>query len=152
MAVINIDGLHDYIATDGARRVKWGVNDCCLFVATWIAMATGVDPAVGWRGGYASKRSAHALLKKAGGLVSAVSCDMDLTFRRTDDPMTGDVGIIMAPILTRGGGVSETPVAGIRVPRGLWACKSEFGVAAIAAPHVVAWDIVSMIRGCDVDG
>lgn len=139
---INVPGLRDWIAVEGARLVVWGVNDCCLFAADWVLGLTGIDPAARWRGTYRSEREAHRKIKAAGGFLAAIGPEMDRAgFARTDDPTTGDVGIVEAPVAIRKGTIITRPVAAIRVGK-RWAVKSSNGIAADADfVCLAAWSI-----------
>ena len=141
LLTMNIIGLDDYLETVGSRPVRWGTLDCCMFVADWVEGSTGVDPARDWRGLYASEREAHRLIKRRGGFVAAIGDEMDRHgFARTDDPMSGDVGIAEVPVAVRRGVPVIRPVGAIRFGR-LWVVKSLLGLAAEAFPTVAAWRI-----------
>lgn len=135
----NVPGLDAWIATDGGAAFVWGATDCCLFVADWVAARSGRDPAAAWRGSYRSLRQAHRLLKRRGGIVAAVSLEMDrLGFERTSDPLPGDVAIVTVPSGFRSGRIHYSDVAAIRVGR-LWAVKGHRGMAGGDFPVRVAW-------------
>ena len=63
--------LNEHLIDSQARfqeiGFKWGVFDCCTFAADWVKSATGIDPMADYRGRYASKEQAMALLRERGG-------------------------------------------------------------------------------------
>lgn len=58
--------LNAYAEKAKARKFRPGSHDCALFAAGWVKLATGSDPAKGWRGQYRSLRRGQALLEEAG--------------------------------------------------------------------------------------
>jgi len=58
--------LIDYLAIRKQMPFEWGVNDCCLFVADWILIATSNDVAVDFRGAYSTKIGAFKTIFKLG--------------------------------------------------------------------------------------
>ena len=140
-ALPNLPPLADWLAREGARPVVWGVNDCCLFVADWVVAVTGRDPATPWRGAYRGERAAHRILTRGGGLLAVVAPAFDgVGLARTDDPLTGDIGVVVAPVAVRRGRIVERPVAALRVGR-LWAVKSQSGIAAGEFVALAAWRV-----------
>lgn len=139
--MINVPGLADHVGGEGARPFEWGRRDCCLFVADWVRLATGLDPAASWRGRYGSLREALRLTKGRGGFVEAISAEMDrLGFARTADPLPGDVGLVRAPVGIRDGRLVQQVVGAIRTGR-LWSVKARRGVGGADFPLVVAWSL-----------
>ena len=55
-----------YAAAAGARPFRPGRQDCALFAAGWVKLATGRDLARGWRSRYRSLRRGQRLLQEAG--------------------------------------------------------------------------------------
>ena len=55
-----------YAAEAGARPFRPGRQDCALFAAGWVKLATGRDLARGWRSRYRSLRRGQRLLQEAG--------------------------------------------------------------------------------------
>jgi hypothetical protein len=66
------DLLAGFIEARRSRPFEWGANDCCLFAADWITLATGKDPASELRGKYSTALEAHRYIAAAGGLVALV--------------------------------------------------------------------------------
>lgn len=51
-----------------ARPFAWGVHDCCLWASDCVLAQTGMDPADGLRGTYATAAQALALVDELGGM------------------------------------------------------------------------------------
>ncbi len=66
------DLLAGFIEARRSRPFEWGANDCCLFAADWVALATGKDPAADLRGTYSTALSAQRIVADAGGLAQLV--------------------------------------------------------------------------------
>lgn len=60
--------LAKFVDARRSRVFAYGTHDCSLFVADWVQVLTGVDPAEQFRGRYASEAEAKALLRPAAGL------------------------------------------------------------------------------------
>jgi len=58
--------LITYASEAGQRPFRPGRHDCALFAAGWVKLASGLDPARGWRSTYRSLRRGQQLLAKAG--------------------------------------------------------------------------------------
>lgn len=65
--------LADYLESRHDMPFEWGKNDCCLFVADWLVILTGIDPADELRGTYDDAATAGVILESHGGLESMVS-------------------------------------------------------------------------------
>lgn len=82
-----------------ARRAnphRWGVNDCCLYVADMIEAQTGEDPAKLFRDKYSDEAGAWALLRAHGITNLTELADASLP-RRTKRPRRGDVILKSGP-------------------------------------------------------
>ena len=55
-----------YASDAGQRPFRPGRHDCALFAAGWVKIATGQDPARGWRSTYRSLKRGRQLLQEAG--------------------------------------------------------------------------------------
>lgn len=117
--------LGDYIQQTSRLPWSWGAVDCTLWVADWVLLRTGVDPAAALRGTYGTEAEADALI--AGGLVTVVDAQGALT--RTDAPQAGDVGVIA---------VMGREVAAIHAGDG-WAFRHPEGVGIVRAEPLAAW-------------
>lgn len=71
-----VEWLHLYLAAKATAPFIWGKNDCCLFVAEWITLATGVDMGAPFRDTYNSKEGAAQLLDTFGGFESFVTLQL----------------------------------------------------------------------------
>lgn len=130
--------LDAYLETAGAAPWRWGTLDCTLFASDWVLARTGIDPAAPIRGRYSDAEGARGLLDAHGGLLALVAPLMDVAgFPRTDDPQTGDVGIITAPVDGIGSG---SHVAAIRQGK-WWVVKGLRGMGAGSYQTVAAWSI-----------
>lgn len=132
--------LLEYIEKSSLEKWSWGRLDCVLFTSNWVLEATGIDIAEPIRGKYSSIMSARRLIKKNGGFIPGISAHIDELFNRTDDPKTGDIGIVDAPISMK----NNMPVCGaIMAIRfgGSWVCKTAYGVSAQPFNTVSAWSI-----------
>ena len=58
--------LNDFLAQRQHMPFKWGSNDCCLFIADWLLIATGNDYGLKFRGKYRTKKGAFRCLFKHG--------------------------------------------------------------------------------------
>jgi hypothetical protein len=133
--------LAEYL--DTMRPWRWGTVDCTMFVADWVQQRTGLDPAASWRGTYSTAREQRDMVAAAGGLLAVVSVPMAaLGFVETEDPETGDVGVIRAPIATEDRGVVMHEVAAIR-QRDLWVARSLRSLFASPVPLLTirAWRV-----------
>lgn len=55
------------------RRFEWGRHDCVTLAADWVIEATGDDLLAHFRGRWACRRTAEALLAELGGLRAAAT-------------------------------------------------------------------------------
>lgn len=58
--------LHAYLDRARAEKFRPGEHDCALFVAGWVAIATGTDHGEEWRGTYKTLEDGKALLADHG--------------------------------------------------------------------------------------
>jgi len=108
--------LDEYIESVLARSFEWGHLDCCIFGADWIHGRRGVDPMQGFRGTYHSKAEAIRLYLKHGGFEAFVGGSIDRAgLSRTNDPDSGDVGIVNVPVGMKDDAPIFGPVLAIRI-------------------------------------
>lgn len=123
------------------HRFRWGGlggDDCLMFCASWIAEVTGDDPAFDFRGSYSTEDEAKAILAAHGGTIAFVDfVTARAGIRRTDDPQSGDIGIIRAPSWL-GGAVTE--IGAIKFGP-VWACLGPGGVVGKPAEFIAAWSV-----------
>lgn len=132
--------LNEFLRAAARRPFEWGVCDCCLFLADWIAWRDGLDPAAELRGSYSTEREMRRLLKARGGIERVVGdCARRAGLVPIAEPAAGDVGLVKVAIaLWRGRGVL-VPLGAIAVGRGLWAIKPRRGLMVQKFPTLRAW-------------
>jgi hypothetical protein len=90
------DLLAGFIEARRSRPFEWGVNDCCLFAADWVALATGKDPAAELRGTYSTALEAHRHITAAGGLAALAEDALTRNgFSRVDASLVGRGDLII---------------------------------------------------------
>lgn len=95
--------LREHVHAAEGRPVTWGDDDCTMWAAHWFKRVHGVrlNLAV-----YSSREEAHALIAKAGSLVSLWSSALDgRLFERYGEPELGDVGVIESRLFGQVGGI-----------------------------------------------
>ena len=127
--------LADYIAGAARERFAWGERDCALFLADWVRVVRGRDPAQEYRGTYSCEASAASAAGR-GGLVGIVArCARRCGLRRVSEPVVGDIGIITDP--------SGRTYGAIRTASG-WAARTATGIVVASARVVTvraAWRV-----------
>ena len=136
--------LHEFLALE--HRFKWAghgftgrgevFNDCFTFPASWVQRLTGVDVAREYRGSYASKDQADAIIAAAGGMVELAGRQLALVNACPVETLRdGDVGVVEAPQ-----GDDVKLVGAIRFGP-LWAVLTPGRVIAKKLDHVAAWRV-----------
>lgn len=121
-----------------ARRTAfaWGARDCSLFVAEWVRSQRGADPAAVWRGHYRTELGAARKVTRAGGLVAVFAAALEpIGLERTEAPVTGDVGVILAST-PRGLRPAGAILAGRR-----WVTRGKTGIVALEVEPLAAWRV-----------
>ena len=127
-----MQALAAYLRAGGARSFAWGEHDCCRFALAWVLLRRGADPGVRWVGRYRTARGAALHLRRGGGLLAlATNAFAQAGFAKTDDPVPGDVGVVMTDL-------GET--LAIRTSSG-WACAAETGIGVAPFAMLAAWSI-----------
>jgi len=85
------DALSEYIERKRRAPFAWGSNDCCLFAADWILMATGCDLAASFRGQYSSALGAMRMLRPFGNAVGIAVSDARLSEVDNTKAQRGDI-------------------------------------------------------------
>jgi hypothetical protein len=138
-----MDGLGDFLRAASRRDFSWGDHDCCMWLADWVALRRGADPAAGWRGRYTTPLGAARIIKRRGGLVAHLEgCLAPLGIERTDEPGRGDIAVVGAAegdcgAIVIGSTVALVPLLqpGIIVrPRSV-------------APIIAAWNVGHAVKG-----
>lgn len=129
--------LPQYFSDAMKRPFIWGgANnglDCLLFLADWIKVVTGVDPAEGLRFKYSDQRSARRMILDHGNIVRLVEeCTSKAGMKRAEVYKPGDVGVILVPLAIANRIKRRTcyvPAGAILGSDYSWAVKSQDGLA-----------------------
>lgn len=125
--------LTAFVAEGARTPFVFGRSCCAMWVADWIVAERGIDPAHDLRGTFRCHLGSLRLQRRSGGLATLVTGPLAATgLVETDEPATGDVGVVMTNI---------GEIAGICMGGGLWAVKTKDGVAVAPAALIKAWSI-----------
>lgn len=128
MAEVHLTAFLDRAAGEPFRYGDW---DCSMFVANWVELRTGQDPASALRGRYRTRLGWMRIVRKSGGLVALVErLALGVGLLPTTEPGVGDIGVVETSNIG--------PACGIRIGRG-WAVKLGDGMSAAALPMMAAW-------------
>lgn len=128
--------LSRFLRDAAARRFRLGEHDCGLWLADWVIVRRGLDPAASVRGRYHDRASLDELLS-IGGLPRL----FDRLFReaglmRTIVPICGDVAMIS---------IAQSPPTGaLRTARGFAVLADGSGVHSVPVDRVrlvAAWKV-----------
>lgn len=100
VTMIGSDTLSRFLKAAEGRPFQWAPphHDCLSWLADWVAVRRGVDPARSWRGSYRTERGAIRILKREGGAIALLDkALLPLGITRTDVPGRGDIGVIKTP-------------------------------------------------------
>jgi hypothetical protein len=125
--------LSQFLKAAASRRIIEGQDDCMLWLADWVVLNTGKDPAEGWRNRY-SKKQARAAIAEAGGLLRVASRSMracEIERIPAASVRAGDVGIVR---------VDRMHVGAIRAHAG-WAVRLRSGIAFGHVHCAAAWRV-----------
>lgn len=87
--------LTAYLQEAAGQRFRWGVNDCAIFVADWIAQEADWDLLDSEMKAYGDEEAAQALLAARGGLMQAFADRCRAAgLKPVDTPAPGDVAVI----------------------------------------------------------
>jgi hypothetical protein len=105
--------LHAAVEAARSTPFAWGSHDCILFAADCVAAMTGDDLAASFRGRYATREEAYAVLAKIGGgleyaITQALGKPAANNWRMAQ---RGDVVVVDAPTGTAAGIVVGSRVA-----------------------------------------
>lgn len=136
--VLSKDTLNDklpaFMRRCAAMRYDCGRHDYGLMLADWVAVAMRLerDPAEGIRGKYRSQHDAPSSWPLAVGRACR-----RLGLRRTQDPLTGDIGVLRAQ-----DGLRDVAVGAIRSGSG-WFVLTVDGVVWTSSPLriIAAWRV-----------
>ena len=132
--------LSAYLEASSRLPWVWGERDCALWVANFVLSIRGTDPGATWRGKYRTRLGCERLLKNQGGLaqvmsLGAAACGLP----SVDTASTGNVGVIMAPVMRRGK-ISLEHTGAIKTATG-WAHFTANGIVVFQAKAVAAWSL-----------
>lgn len=134
--------LAEFLSDAGRRRFSWPHHNCCLFVADWIELATGIDVVTDERGKFASYLEAETEINRAGDFLDYAAARLDPYFDRIASPQCGDVGVIKA-FLPIAGKMLQRPVGAICVEPGVFAFRSPGGLTVAPSPFRAAWAVIN---------
>ncbi|PQZ51880.1 hypothetical protein CQ052_05280 [Ochrobactrum sp. MYb15] len=88
--------IADFVAAEAQKPFRWSETDCASTVDRWINLKTGRSPLAQAGLIYRDEYDAIAILIERGGFPVIVNRAMRLVgFEKTDNPQTGDVGLIL---------------------------------------------------------
>lgn len=128
--------LTAFLRAVAAREVRYGVHDCGLWLADWVAFLRGIDdPAAHLRGRYSDAAGAKAVLGGTPYPVVVGRLARRAGLKATRHPQTGAVGVLVA---------GEEVVGGIKTARG-WALLGARGFIRVPDGLRVlgAWELAS---------
>lgn len=131
-AMLTSDTLSVFLKAASERPFSWGSHDCLMWLADWIVVARGIDPAADWRGRYRSAFAAARILKRRGGAIGHLdACLRPFGIARTETAARGDIAVLVAP---------EGKMGGIVLGRSV-AVVGEAGLRVRRLPIVAAWRV-----------
>lgn len=134
-----METLAAYIQRLSKEPFSYGTADCCIILADWWLMNTGIDPVPELRGVYSDAEECSQLLLTSGGVLGLVTrvCQR-IGAVPTLAPKAGDFGVIAFGGITCGS---------IKTLSGRWFVKTKHGAGAIGGCVVLAaWRIESKKR------
>lgn len=123
------------------RPLVWGVDDCLTgFLAEWVRLERGVDPAAPWRGRLRGQIGCALAVNRAGGLVPFVeralcAVGVEQVDLAKQAPVLGDIGVVKA--LTEEG----VQNLGAICVGAQWAVRSAGGMFFCPATPLAAWRV-----------
>jgi hypothetical protein len=124
-------------------EVRWGEDDCALWVAGILRDALGYDPAARWRG-YVDRDGAARAVGALGLGMAIRSAAKQFGWPRIapEDGAVGDIGVTPAPAVIDGRVERRLTTFICRAP-GWWVARSERGFFAIESAGIkFAWAVV----------
>lgn len=95
MLLLGSDPLTRFLNEAAARPFAWGEWDCLLWLAEWVKVNRGIDPAAGLRGEYGSMLTAAKVVKRAGGMSALVEKQVrPFGIKRVEASQRGDIAVI----------------------------------------------------------
>lgn len=135
--------LSDYL--DASFRRPWNdeTHNCALFIADWVWLRTGRDPAADLRGLFRTEADWRAILEREGGLGAVVARRAEAHgLARTASAAAGDIGLPVVPALDAAGRPEPAVTCAIRTGSGKWAMVTARGLVVLRAETTVAaWTV-----------
>jgi hypothetical protein len=132
------DLFEDYVRAAVDVPARWGVDDCCAWVRTWIELVTALPVHLP---PYSTEAEALALIRASGGLEGIWRFwAAELGFRQQDPasevPKLGDVALV----------ITETvgPAGGIWGEHAVFAWRADGGVRLLQprlADIIASWEV-----------
>jgi hypothetical protein len=124
--------LTDYLRASAGRRFAYGEFDCGLFLADWIKLVRGFDPAAALRGSYHRLEDVPGMHERGGLLHVLTSLARSSGLHTTRHPRLGDVALVS---------IAGGPVVGaIRGERGWMVLGEGGGLSCVRSARMVkAW-------------
>lgn len=129
--------LREFLVRAEGRRIVYGKWDCCLWLADWGRVLTGVDAAAHLRGRYRTALGAERVLRREGGLVEVVGRGAALVgMKPLQTPQEGAVGVVVAQTKA---GVNREVGAIFNGRR--WVVLAPAGILALSCDPVAMWGL-----------
>lgn len=88
--------ISEFVAAEAARPFAWGVTDCASTADRWVQLVRCFSPMERYGRHHQNRDEAHAWLAETGGLAVPFNRVMRAAgFRRTSEPKTGDLGLVI---------------------------------------------------------
>lgn len=88
--------IADFVASEALKPFRWGDTDCASTADRWVNLRTGKSPLAEVGLIYHDEFDATAILIEHGSFPVIINRSMRLvSFEKTDDPRSGDVGLIL---------------------------------------------------------
>ncbi|WP_421565904.1 DUF6950 family protein [Ochrobactrum sp. EDr1-4] len=88
--------IAEFVAAEAQKPFRWGETDCASTADRWIKLQAGKSPLAQAGLVYRDEYDATALLIERGSFPVVVNRAMRLVgFEKSDEPKTGDVGLIL---------------------------------------------------------
>ncbi len=126
--------VDDFIREEAAQPFVWGRTDCASTADRWVRLATGRSPMAVYGRKHGNEEEARSWLLQPGGIAVAMNRVMrSAGFRRTVEPVPGDVGLVLLD--------PQTIAVAIR-GGAMWFAHSEAGAHGLPVAHFwKAWKI-----------
>jgi len=117
--------------------IVWGVSDCCTGPCGVFNDIFGLDPMIGVRGAYSTAFAAARIINPFGGLLGYANHLATASGLHVSKGIQGDIGVSKKDTAIGIGGRCLM----ICVGEGVWAAKTENGVAFIKGKAEISWRV-----------